>query len=289
MADQFLTRSIAALRKENTTLRQQLATHRARKNTKKVKYPSVVILPDSHAHPEYDNERYTLLGRYLRDNPPDLLVDIGDFADMPSLSSYDKGRRSFEGRRYRRDVDAAIDAQEKLAHAAGHAWSRIDKVRTLGNHDGERIARLTQERSELDGLVSVDDLRSKDYGWKVYPFMVPFIADAIAYQHYFATGVSGRPISGDGIGKTLLSKNYHSSVQGHSHVFDMAERTRADGQKMFGLSVGCFAHPDMIEGWNTATEKLWWRGIVRLDGIDGRGSYQELQSISLSALEARYG
>ena len=39
---------------------------------------------------------------------------MGDFASMDSLSSYDKGKKSLKGRRYKKDIDHAHDALEKF-------------------------------------------------------------------------------------------------------------------------------------------------------------------------------
>jgi len=62
----------------------------------------LLIIGDPHAHPDYDNKRFTALGKYILKTKPDIIVCLGDFADMPSLSSYDKGTKGFEGRRYKR-------------------------------------------------------------------------------------------------------------------------------------------------------------------------------------------
>jgi hypothetical protein len=35
-------------------------------------------------------------------------------ADMPSLCTYDKGTKGFEGRRYKQDVNVTLDAQERM-------------------------------------------------------------------------------------------------------------------------------------------------------------------------------
>ena len=59
-----------------------------------------LIIPDSHAHPDYKNDRYDWLGKLILDLKPDVLVNIGDTADMASLSAYDKGKASFHGRNY---------------------------------------------------------------------------------------------------------------------------------------------------------------------------------------------
>ena len=72
----------------------------------------ILVIPDAHAQPAVDNERFSLLGRMICDVRPDVVVSIGDLFDLPSLSSYDVGRKSFEGRTYADDIDAGLEAQE---------------------------------------------------------------------------------------------------------------------------------------------------------------------------------
>ena len=75
---------------------------------------NLLVIGDPHAHPDYDNSRFTALGKFIAKERPQVIVCIGDMADMPSLSSYDRGTKGFEGRRYKKDVKAVIDAQKKL-------------------------------------------------------------------------------------------------------------------------------------------------------------------------------
>ncbi len=56
----------------------------------------------------------TWVGKYLVEKQPDVIVQIGDFADMPSLSSYDVGKKSFEGRRYKTDIEVTNKAMQML-------------------------------------------------------------------------------------------------------------------------------------------------------------------------------
>lgn len=258
----------------------------------------LLVIPDAHAHPEYDNERFTWLGKFVLDTKPDIIVCLGDWADMPSLSSYDKGTRGFEGRRYKRDVDAAIDAQEKF-FAPMKEYNRRrarnkDKqykprmVLCLGNHS-DRINRVTNEHSELDGAISVDDLKFREYGWEVYPFKEAVFIHGIAFSHYFTSGVAGRPISGENIAKTMCNKLHHSAVQGHSHVLDHSERSVIDGKKIFGLSAGCYTHPDMgKENWCKDTAHLWWRGVVEICDLDGEGYYDQINMITMRKIKRDY-
>jgi hypothetical protein len=73
-----------------------------------------LIVPDPHAHPDHGNERFDWLGQLILDLRPDVLVNMGDAGDFPSLASYDRGKRSFHGKSYRRDLDAHLDAQERM-------------------------------------------------------------------------------------------------------------------------------------------------------------------------------
>lgn len=236
----------------------------------------LMILPDPHAHPNYDNERFTSLNRFIKKEKPDKLICLGDFADMPSLSSYDKGKKSFEGRRYKKDIGSAIDAQERLFRGLD-----IDAVMLLGNHE-DRINRAVNESPELSGMVDIDNLNYSDY-WDVKPYQATYKFKGISFSHHFVSGIAGRPIGGEHIAASLCNKLHTSAVVGHSHVFNHAERTKPDGVKIFGLSAGCFSHPKQVEGWNYATHHLWWRGIVILEDVS-QGYYDEIRAITLRKL-----
>lgn len=258
---------------------------------------SILVIPDGHAHPDFDNDRFDWLGRYILDTRPDVIVNIGDLGDFPSLSSYDKGTKGFEGRRLQRDLAALYDAQDKI-FAPTAKWNkrraknrkaqyRPRWVMCVGNHE-DRLDRAANASSELDGTIGTQLCKYEEYGWEVHPFQQSVEIAGISFCHYFASGVMGRPISGENIGKSLCTKLHMSAVQGHSHVYDHSERSRIDGQKMFGQSCGCFTHPDHVEGWNQATVHLWWRGLVNLKHLDGDGYYDELQTITMRKLRRDY-
>ena len=73
-----------------------------------------LVIPDVQSKPGVTNEHLAWIGQYIADKRPDVIVQIGDFADLPSLSSYDVGKKSFEGRRYKSDLEASHVAMEKL-------------------------------------------------------------------------------------------------------------------------------------------------------------------------------
>lgn len=256
---------------------------------------TVVVIPDSHAHPDFDNNRFTLLGKFINTLTQQhssgnvLILNLGDMADMPSLSSYDKGKKSFEGRRYKRDVASIIDAQEKLFTAAQLDRARVP-VRTvllLGNHDQGRISKFCELHPELDGAISIDDLKYNDYWDKVVNFKDTININGVVCSHYFTSGVKGMPISGENPARQLLLKNHMSSIQGHSHTWDLKEMSNRQGSKLFGLVAGCWVHPKMVEGWNKDTVHFWDNSITVLRNVH-KGTYESLSKYSMEYLTSVY-
>jgi predicted MPP superfamily phosphohydrolase len=244
-----------------------------------------LIIPDSHAHPDHSNERYDYIGHLINDLKPDVVVDIGDFWDMSSLCSYDKGLKSFEGRRYKRDVAAGIEAQDRIATIVKRQKKRLPRfVRTLGNHEN-RISRAVERDPILEGTIGLDDLQSKEYGWEQYSFLQPVEIDGVTYQHYFITGVSGRPIGGERHAASLLAKNFRSSTCGHSHLFDYCVRTDISGNSLHGLVVGVYQ--DYDADFAGPANGLWNAGVSVCRNVEN-GNY-DLQHISLKALAKEYG
>ena len=246
---------------------------------------NLLVIGDPHAHPDYDNSRFTTLGKYIAREKPQIIVCIGDMADMPSLSSYDRGTKGFEGRRYKKAVSAVIDAQKKLFTPINRVRGYKPKLHMcMGNHE-DRIVRAVNTTPELDGAIGLHDLKYEDFGWKVTPFKRSVVIQGISFSHYFTSGVAGRPISSVHIGHALVTKLHCSAVQGHSHLFNHSEQTRPDGQKIFGLSAGCYSHPKYTESWCQDTEYQWWRGVIMLEGLDGEGYYNELRAVTQRSLK----
>lgn len=209
------------------------------------------IIPDVQVKPDKDYSYLREVGNYIAEKKPDVIVCIGDFADMPSLSSYDFGKRVFEGRRYNNDVLASHVAMDLLVHPIHSEISKLKKnkqkqwnprlVLTLGNHE-DRINRIVNDDPRLEGTISIDDLKYSDFGWEVHPFLDVVIVDGIAYSHYFTTGVFGRPVSS---ARALIGKKHMSCVMGHNQKMEIYNEYRADGKLLTGLMGGtCYLHDE---------------------------------------------
>ena len=248
-----------------------------------------LIIPDTHSHPNYHNRRFTWLGRLVAEEKPDVVIMIGDWADMPSLCSYDKGTKGFEGRRYKHDIEAAIDAQHKFFEPIRAAKKKMPRLIMLeGNHEHRITRAINSDAVTLEGTISMDDLRYQRFGWEFVPYNgdTPgiIIIHGIAYAHYFTSGVMGRPIGGLHPSYQLITKQYQSCTQGHVHTTDYCLRTNASGRDVQGMVVGCYQ--DYHSDWAGEANTLWWRGVVIKDNV--RDGMYDPRWISLQAIKEKY-
>jgi len=238
--------------------------------------PTHMFIPDVQAKPDLDFSYLTAIGNYMVAKKPDVVICIGDFADMESLSSYDKGLKSFEGRSYQKDIWAAREAMDALLTPlfeynkkqaeTRHKQYKPRMVMTLGNHE-ERINRVLNEDRKLEGLISTDDLPYQD--WEVFPFLEVAIIDGIAYSHYFVSGTMGRPI---GTAQAMLNKKHMSCIAGHQQGRQIAYARRADGKEMTAIICGsCYEHDEAYLG---AQGNNHYRGFYLFHNVDD-GSFDE--------------
>jgi hypothetical protein len=252
----------------------------------------IAVLPDLQIKPGADLSHVDHIAQYLVDKKPDVLVDLGDFADMQSLSSYDVGKKAFEGRRYKDDIDAGneglarlngpIDAERaRLVRRKQKTWDLRRKV-TRGNHDWERIVRAVENDRKLEGLISVDDLQYTKYGYEVHPFLQVATVEGIAFSHYFCSGIMGRPITS---ARALLAKKHMSCIAGHQQGYDVATAHRADGTRITAIICGSGYPHD--EAYLNEQTNQHWRGILMLNEVSD-GSFDEMK-VSLNFLKEKYG
>ena len=249
-----------------------------------------IVIPDVQAKPGVDFSYLRNIGRYIVEKKPEVVVCIGDFADMPSLSSYDVGKKSFEGRRYVKDIEATHKAMDMLlsplrefnekARKNKHTQYHPQLHLTLGNHE-HRIHRAVDEDPKLDGVLSVDDLRYREFGWTVHPFLDVVTIDGIAYSHYFTTGLMGRPVT---TAAACLAKKHMSCIQGHQQGLQIATGHKASGELLTSVIAGsCYEHN---EDYMSSQGNNHWRGFLVLNDVQD-GEF-DLMPLSLRYINKRY-
>jgi hypothetical protein len=248
-----------------------------------------IVIPDPHSTPGVSNERAEWIGKLINDEKPDTVIVLGDTADMSSLCTYDRGKKSFQGRTYKADILAHSDFQDRLWSTVRSAKKRMPhRITLIGNHE-QRIERAIEVQPELEGQISYADLELDHW----YDTVVPYTGstpgtidcDGVTYAHYLVSGIAGRPISGEHHAYSILSKKFASCTVGHSHLLDYCVRTQVDGRRLQGLVAGCYQEHD--SAFAGEANKLWWRGVIIKRNVED-GTYDP-QFVSLDTLRKEYG
>lgn len=211
----------------------------------------ILVIPDMQIKPGENLDFVDHVGKYIVDKRPDIIVCLGDFFDFPSLSSYDRGKKSFEGRRLIADLKAGHEAMNRLLSPMWNLQNQQKRFKkkvytprmvfTLGNHC-DRFDRIANDMPEFDGFVGTQTLNLEKYGWEVYPFLKPAEIEGIFFVHYLANPMTGKPYSGTAMAQ--LKTVGRSFVVGHKQCLDIAIRPTIDGKHQLGIVCGACLTPD---------------------------------------------
>ena len=249
----------------------------------------IAIIPDTQVKPDVPLDHLLYAGKYIADKKPDVIVHLGDHWDMESLCSYDKGKKSFEGRRYKKDIEAGNLAMDLLLEPIKTERLRLKinkkkqwkprMVFTIGNHE-QRIERCIENDAVLEDCIGYSDLNLDD--WEVADYLEPVVIEGVAFAHFFTSGVMGRPVSS---ARAMLTKKMMSCVMGHVQDRDIAYGKRADNVRLTSIFAGMFTQH--YEGYLGNQGNSSWKGIWLLNEVEN-GSFDELP-VSIDYLKNKYG
>jgi hypothetical protein len=249
----------------------------------------IAVLPDTQVKPGHDVEYLVKVGEYLADKKPEVIVHLGDHWDMPSLSSYDVGKKSFEGRRYVDDIESGNQGMRNLFWSINRdniIRKRNKKapysprtVFLMGNHEN-RVNRAVEADAKLEGVLSTDQFALDNFE-EVYNFLDVAIIEGVAFSHYFVTGVAGRPAS---TAAAQFRKTNMSCISGHQQGLQIHTGSRADGALLTSIIAGsCYEHEEDYMG---PQGNKHWRGFLMLHDVkDGQF---DLMPVSLDYINKRY-
>lgn len=228
-----------------------------------------LLIPDTQVRKGVDTKHIDWAAKAIVEYRPDVIVMIGDHWDMHSLSSHDApGSESMENARYWDDVNAGNDAfarlckpmQKVMAREKGRKKWKPRCVFTFGNHE-HRITRAVAKEPRLTGAYALHHLNTQHF--ERHDFLEIVNIDGIAYSHYFANVLSGRPIGGNIASR--LSKIGRSFVAGHEQGFIYGTQQYPGHLRRHGLVAGSFySHCESYRGAQGRDE---WRGIVVLNEV----------------------
>lgn len=246
---------------------------------------TILFIPDCQVRADTDTEYLSAIGQYIVDKKPDVVVNVGDFFDLPSLSSYDKGKLSFEGRRLRLDLEAGIKGMERLlAPLRDYQKTNTDynprMVFTLGNHE-DRLLRIPKDNPEFEGFVG-NHLLNLEKDWEVFPFLKPVNIQGINFVHYLSNPFNGKPFGGNAASQ--LKAVGVSFCVGHKQTLDVAIQPVLDNTMRIGIVAGaCYPFDEEYKGYQGNNH---YRGIVML--YQAKNGFAEPAFVSTNYLINRY-
>lgn len=248
-----------------------------------------IVIPDQHATPEHNNDRADWIGQLIKDVKPEVVVNLGDAAEMSSLGQYDKGKRAFHGKSYAADLSSHLEFQDRMWEPMLRTKKKLPYAVVLeGNHE-HRIERALDLSPELEGTIGFKDYQFEAYYNTVvrYDGGTPGVIeiDGINYAHYFVTGVMGRPSAGIHPAHALNVKQAASCIQGHTHTMDFNVHTGVNGRKIMSMIAGCAF--DFNQEWAGTANRFYWRGVIILHDVEN-GCYDP-EFVSLKRLKDAYG
>lgn len=236
------------------------------------------ILPDAQVRPGVNTDHLEAAGNYIEYHRPDVVVNLGDWWDMHSLSSYDRGTKKAEGNRYMEDIASGKEAMDRLIAPISY-YPEMHFL--IGNHE-QRIERFVNATPELYGELSYDDFELEAHGWTVHDFLKIVTLDGLNYAHYFAAKGTGRAMGAQA--STMLKQLGFSFVAGHRQGLESASLHLNNGKVRRGLIGGSFySHNEAYLGYQGNNH---YRGCIHLHEVSG-GDYR-LEELPLEYLMKHY-
>ena len=238
-----------------------------------------LVIPDSHSMPSHNNDRFEWLGKFIFDLKPDVVIDIGDSADMESLCFWDKGKRGYDTRSYLDDIECYQDAMEKLWHPFKRNKKKMPhRIKTRGNHE-DRINKAVSSAGVMTGTFCIDDLEEKRWNDEVSEFLYAITVDGIKY-HACPSPIMGKPLASVNLARTIIKQEHCSYTVGHVHSRDFHEERGVQASV-----VGCYF--DNHHDFAGPSNDNYWRGILVKEEVCN-GKY-EPHWYSLDRLRKEYG
>lgn len=255
----------------------------------------ILIFTDCHVGPDQSLLRFDKLAQHILVKKPDVIVQLGDFITIDSLSNWDMNKRLvMEGRRYNEDIAAGRRAINKIfdpifEYNKQCARMHIKQYKPiihwfLANHE-DRVQRYVEQNPQLQGHVDV----IKDLGLNKLPVNIVENKDYIEQNGILFThspvNAAGKLVSGKYSAFRVSDLVSMSTIFGHVHRLEQIGLHRHGSGKLIQI-LSCGAFFDKPDAYTEGSTENYWRGFVELD-VWGEGRFDVTQT-SLERLYEMY-
>lgn len=254
---------------------------------RQAKQVKVLVIGDAHVEQGQDLKRFKALGKYIKDEQPTHIVNIGDFMSVDAFSAWDRNKRLLmEGKRYELECDAANRAMDYIDEAvASVPRYKPVHIDIEGNHE-DRVTRYVEENPELQGTLEVPvklNLKGRGHVWA--PYKSDYNINGVSFTHVPILG-NGKGIGRPNICEKALKLYHNSVVFGHDHgLYHAMEHRHGAPHLNQALSVGCFFEDTAHYAIGSKTD--YWKGLIMLDVYSPNRF--DFSTIAMSSLYRQYG
>ena len=254
----------------------------------------VIVIGDSHVDDEQSLDRFDVASKFIIDQKPEYIVNIGDFLTLNCLSAWDMNKRKkMEGRRYIKEIDAGNEALDRLMAGVNQYNKKRRKskkvqykpkwIYTAGNHS-DRLGRYLDNDPTFEGTIGIQkDLKLKERGIEWIPYREYYYINDVGFTHIPFNKVA--PICGMNITAKAQAVGIKSTVFGHTHEQHLSH-VHKEGMKHLQDTYNCGCFFDKKEDYVHGKVTNYWRGLTVLH-IWKEGRF-DVESWSMGRLEREY-
>jgi hypothetical protein len=248
---------------------------------------TVVAIGDIHQKPGRSRDRFKWMGRFVAEEKPDNVVQIGDFVTLDSLSQHDKpgSRGYYERPNYADDLDD-LDASLSLYHREVGVGEISHDV-TFGNHE-YRAFRAEEASPNLTGslLLPIEQTFAR-YRWRTHPYGQWLFLEGVGFVHVPFNAL-GRDFRGENVENQLGPRSVFSIVFGHVHKESHKTFPKIGPQRRIEIcNLGTAMPHGEVEHYAGLSMTGWTWGVKTLKLQAGHIVGHSF--VSMLDLEQRYG
>jgi hypothetical protein len=224
----------------------------------------VVAIGDPHDKPGRCKKRFSWMGRFAAEQRPDVVVSIGDWASLDSLSTHEVPGSQNDAERpaFHDDLDS-LDESMRAFHLGLSGWNG-PRLHCHGNHE-HRATRSAQRQPKQCGDLPVRlDQAFARYGWATNPFGKFVEIGGVDFVHC-PLNVMGREVGGQNAERTIANGATKSLVFGHTHRSNLINATKfGQSRKVTVLNLGTAMPYGMVEKYTGLSMSGWSYGVFLL-------------------------
>lgn len=236
-----------------------------------------VVIPDTQIKPSLTGKHtkhLTWASNYIQVAEPEKVIILGDWWDMPSLSSW-SSKQEAEKQRYNEDIEVGLTYMQEFVHSLP---TGTEVHFCEGNHE-DRINRYVKDHPEVQGWMSTKDCDVERFGVHRHTFLQPVKLDGVKYSHYFYNANSGRPFAN---ARLMIKATHESCTAGHLQTLDSYMDHIPDSDRFVrGTIAGAFYMHD--EEYKGPQGNNHWRGILHKRNV--RHGMYDLDEVSMFTLK----